>query len=505
MAINQRKAGALLTYGYIFANLIVILLYQPIMMRILGQAEYGLYSLILSISGYLSVFDLGLGSAIVVFSVKYRAMGKPEAEQQLLGLIKRVFNIIAVIVFALGTLIALLLPAFFSGSLSPEELSKGRILMMIHTVNMSLTMAFSVYTNVVGAYERFVFAKVMTIVKTLLGPAIMLPTLLMGGRSILISIILCAVNVICLVSNKIYCDKELYIKIKYCGIDRISIPPIVSFALFIFIAELVDKINWYVDQFILGVMRGTEEVAIHAYALNYNQLLLLLSATIAGVLQPKITSMVSRNCSKDELTGEMVKYSRIQLYPILLLVIGFAVLGYDFCVWHGGEGYGAAYYVFLALALGEIVSITQSVALAVIKAQNKLKFWSLLTLGSAICNIIISIPLTKYFGCVGAAAGTGITFALANGLIMNVYYSKSAGLKMSEYWKEFVKMAVSFVPATALTALLKWALHLAPMAEFLICGMVIVLLYAASAFTFVMNKYEKGLILSIINKVIKKA
>jgi hypothetical protein len=43
------------------------------------------------------------------------------------------------------------------------------------------------------------------------------------------------------------------------------------------------------------------------------------------------------------------------------------------------------------------------------------------------------------------------------------------------------------------------------MAEFLICGMVIVLLYAASAFTFVMNKYEKGLILSIINKVIKKA
>ena len=126
MAINQRKAGALLTYGYIFANLIVILLYQPIMMRILGQAEYGLYSLILSISGYLSVFDLGLGSAIVVFSVKYRAMGKPEAEQQLLGLIKRVFNIIAVIVFALGTLIALLLPAFFSGAkLKPTAVLAG--------------------------------------------------------------------------------------------------------------------------------------------------------------------------------------------------------------------------------------------------------------------------------------------------------------------------------------------------------------------------------------------
>lgn len=504
MATNQRKAGALLTYGYIFANFIVILLYQPIMMRILGQAEYGLYSLMLSVSGYLSVFDLGLGSAVVIFTVKYRTLGDLEAEKQLHGLLGRVFNVIALVVFALGTLITLLLPLFFSASLTHEELEKGRILMMIHTVNMSLTMAFTVYTNIIAAYERFVFAKVITIVKTLLGPAVMLPALLLGGRSIILSVILCAVNVICLFSNKIYCERELDIKVKYCGIDRIGISPIVSFALFIFIAELVDKVNWYVDQFILGVMKGTEEVAIHAYALNYNQLLLLLSATIAGVLQPKITSMVSRNCSKGELTGEMVKYSRIQIYPILLLITGFAILGYDFCIWHGGEGYGAAYYVFLALALGEVVSITQSVALAVIKAQNKLRFWSLLTLGAAVFNIIITIPLTKYFGCIGAAAGTGITFALANGLIMNIYYSKSAGLRMSAYWKDFVKMIVGFVPAAALTVLLKWALHLAPMAEFLICGIVLVILYSASAFIFVMNKYEKNLIYSLINKVIKK-
>lgn len=505
MATNQRKAGALLTYGYIFANLIVILLYQPIMMRLLGQSEYGLYSLMLSVSGYLSVFDLGLGNAVVVFTVKYRSTGNLEAEKQLHGLLKRVFNIIAVAVFALGALITILLPVFFSSSLSPAEIEKGRILMMIHTVNMSLTMAFTVYTNIIAAYERFVFAKVITIVKTLLGPAVMFPALLLGGRSIILSVILCAVNVVCLVSNKVYCEKNLDTKVRYCGLDRISFSPIFSFALFIFLGELVDKVNWYVDQFILGVLRGPEEVAIHAYAHNYNQLLLLLSATIAGVLQSKITSMVSRNCSKRELTSEMVKYSRIQLYPILLLIFGFAVLGYDFCIWHGGEGYGAAYYVFLVLALGEVVSITQSVALAVIKAQNKLRFWSLLTLGSAICNIIISIPLTKYFGCVGAAAGTGITFALANGLIMNVYYSKSAGLKMSEYWKEFVKMIVGFVPAAALTVLLKWALHLAPMAEFLICGVVLVMLYAASSLAFVMNKYEKNLVFSLVNKVIKKA
>ncbi len=501
MAVNERKAGAILTYGYIFANLVVILLYQPIMMRCLGQSEYGLYSLMVSVAGYLSIFDLGLGNAVVVFTAKFRALGDIEAEKQLQGFLARIFNFIGIAVLALGALITLALPLLFSASLSPEELEKGRILMLIHTVNMGLTMMFTVYTNIIAAYEKYVFAKLLTIVKTLLGPAVMLPLLFLGARSITLSAVLAAVNILCLLFNKIYCEKKLCIHVKYCGFSKIKVPDIFVFSVFIFIAELVDKINWYVDQFILGVMRGTEEVAIHAYAINYNQMLLLLSAAIGGIMQPKITAMIARGCSRDKLTGELVKFSRIQLYPILLLMMGFAVVGYDFCIWHGGENYGAAYYIFMLLALGEFVSISQSVALATIKAQNKLKFWSLLTFASAVVNVIITVPLTKYFGCVGSAAGTAITFALANSVIMNFYYNKHADLRMSEYWKNLGKMLLGLSPAALLTALLKWTLRLAPMMEFLICGTVLVGLYAVFAFAFVMNKYEKDIVSGVFKKI----
>ncbi len=501
MAVNERKAGAVLTYGYIIANLAVILLYQPIMMRQLGQAEYGLYSLMLSIAGYLSIFDLGLGNAVVVFTAKYRAMGDTMAEKQLQGLLSRIFNFIGIAVLILGSLITLALPILFSASLSPEEIEKGRILMLIHTANMGLTMMFTVYTNIIAAYEKYVFAKVLTIVKTLLGPAVMLPLLFLGARSITLSAILAAVNILCLLFNKIYCEKKLHIHVKYCGASKVKVPDIFVFSVFIFIAELVDKINWYLDEFILGIMRGTEEVAIHAYAINYNQMLLLLSATIGGIIQPKITEMVARNCSKSKLTGELVKFSRIQLYPILLLMMGFAVVGYDFCIWHGGENYGAAYYIFMLLALGEFVSISQSVALATIKAQNKLKFWSLLTFASAVVNVIITIPLTKYFGCVGSAAGTAVTFAIANTVIMNFYYNKHADLQMSAYWKNMGKMLLGLSPALLLSAGLKWALRLEPIAEFLICGVALVVLYALCSFVFVMNKYEKGIVSSIFKKI----
>ena len=47
--MNQLKAGAVLNYVAIALNMIIGLLYTPYMLRMLGQSEYGLYSLAASI------------------------------------------------------------------------------------------------------------------------------------------------------------------------------------------------------------------------------------------------------------------------------------------------------------------------------------------------------------------------------------------------------------------------------------------------------------------------
>ena len=62
----------MLSYISIIINTIVQLLYTPFLISKLGQSEYGLYSLIASVIGYLTVLDLGFGNAIVVYTAKYR-------------------------------------------------------------------------------------------------------------------------------------------------------------------------------------------------------------------------------------------------------------------------------------------------------------------------------------------------------------------------------------------------------------------------------------------------
>lgn len=74
--MNQIKAGALLSYITLILNSVIALLYTPFMTFKLGQAEYGLYSLVASIISTLTVLDLGFGNAVIRYTAKFKAENK---------------------------------------------------------------------------------------------------------------------------------------------------------------------------------------------------------------------------------------------------------------------------------------------------------------------------------------------------------------------------------------------------------------------------------------------
>ena len=101
--MNQLKAGAALNYFVIFLNTLVGLLYTPYMLRMLGQSEYGLYSLVASVISYLTIFDLGFGNAIVRYTAKFRAEGKQTEQYEMFGMFFLLYIIIGVIVLIAGS------------------------------------------------------------------------------------------------------------------------------------------------------------------------------------------------------------------------------------------------------------------------------------------------------------------------------------------------------------------------------------------------------------------
>ena len=102
MAINQLKTGALLSYISIILNNIIGLLYTPFMLRMMGQSEYGLYSLVASVVAYLTILDFGFGNAIIRYTAKFRAENRLKEQYEMFGMFLFLYSAIGIFTLLIG-------------------------------------------------------------------------------------------------------------------------------------------------------------------------------------------------------------------------------------------------------------------------------------------------------------------------------------------------------------------------------------------------------------------
>lgn len=497
---TQRKLGAILSYVSIFASTLVQLLYTPFLIKMLGSSEYGLYSLIASVIGYLTVLDLGFGNAIVVYTSKYRAQGKIDEEKKLHGMFKIIFYIIGIVAFILGIVLYFNVNNFFGSTMTSVELGKAKIMMLILSFNLFMTFAFNIYQSIITANEKFIFQKIVAILNTILKPIIMIPLLFLGFKSITMTIIITIVNCIVLLSNYFYCKNKLRINIKYNGFDIKLFKLIFGYSFYIFLCVIVDKVNWSVDQTILGIVSGTVAVSIYSVASTLNQLFINLSTAISNVMLPKISKMVANNVTSKDLTNEMIKVGRIQFYIIFLMVTGLIFFGKEFIIWWVGNDFESAYYVALWLIVPISFPLIQNIGLSIMQAMNKYKFKAISTAIMAVVNIFISYFLAKLYGPVGCAIGTALALIVCNIILINIYYYKVIKLDVIKFWKDIIKMMILFTPAIVIILLIIHFTNITGILSVIIYGSIYIILYCLVSYFIIMNNYEK----EIVNKLLKK-
>ena len=92
MKLNQLKAGALLSYVQAGCSVVITLAYTPLMLRLLGQSEYGVYTLASSLTAYLGLLHFGLSGSYIRFYTRYRAAGDQRGVNQLNALFLTVYT-----------------------------------------------------------------------------------------------------------------------------------------------------------------------------------------------------------------------------------------------------------------------------------------------------------------------------------------------------------------------------------------------------------------------------
>ncbi len=500
---NQRKLGVGLSYLSQAVHIGVNLIYTPIMLRLLGQSEYGLYQLVYSVVSYLSLLSLGFGSAYLRFYSQYKARKDEEGVAKLNGMFMTIFLSISIICILCGCVMVKNIHSIFGTGLTESEYNTASILMALLIVNLALTFPNSVFNCYITAQEEFVFQKMLVLLQNLLSPFLTLPLLIMGLGSIGMVSVTTSLTFAMLVANLIFCVKKLHVHFKFRGFDFKLLKEMWVFTFFIFLNQIIDQVNWSVDKFLLGRLAGTTAVAIYGVGGQINTMYLQFSTSISNVFVPKVNRIVAESDDNNELTKLFTRVGRIQFIVLALILSGFIFVGLPFVRMWAGDGYDDAYTVALLLIVPVTIPLIQNLGIEIQRAKNMHKARSVIYMMIAIANVFISIPLIKIMGPAGAAFGTAISLTVGNIFFMNWYYQKRIGLDMIYFWKQIFSFIPALIaPGIVGVLLMKYA-NITGLVKLGLYAVVYATVYALSMYFLGMNNDEKTLIMGPIKTIFR--
>ncbi len=502
--MNQKKAGVLLSYGQTVLSTLISLVYTPVMLRLLGQSEYGLYTLVNGFISNLSLMSFGLGSAYVRYYSMAEAKDGEDGVARINGMFMVIFLVIGALSLVVGGVLVANVHHIFAAKLTPKEIETARVLMALLVVNIAASFPCSVFMSYITAKEQFFFQRMVSMIRTVLNPIVMLPLLLMGLGSVALVLVTLVLSVVTDVSAAVYCFRKLGMRLTFGRFDFRLLREMGGFSFFIFLNMIIDQINWTVDTTLLGILSGTAATAIYGVGSQLHRYYMTLSTSISGVFTPQINRIVARGEDDSALTRLFTRVGRIQFMLLMLVFTGFVFVGEPFIeAWGGGE-YEGAYPIALMLMGPVTAPLIQNLGIEIQRAKNKHQFRSKVYFFMALFNVAISIPLCMRWGGFGCALGTGISMIVCNGFVMNWYYHKHIGLDMKAFWTSILRIVPAFAPPVLLGVL---AVNLHAFTGYggvVLFALPYCVVYCLSVYLLAMDESEKALVHSVVRRAVRR-
>lgn len=499
---NEIRIGAILSYVNLAIGCIIPLFYTPVMLRLLCQGEYGVYALSNSVISYLSLLNLGVGSAVIRYITKYRAEDRIEDVRRIFGLFAVIYACLSVLVLAGGGVLISLSGSLFGRGLTADEIKTLQKLLVVMSVSTAISFPLGLFSSVTIVYERYLFNKLVAIAETVLLPVLNLIVLFFGQGAVGLAVLGMMMQLMNGVIFACYCKKKLDVYPVFRNMPVGILKELVVFCAFVFLSSVVDLLYWATDKVLIGAIIGSVAVAVYNVGGTFTSMLQSMAHAISGVFAPRVNMMVAKNEDMEKLSALLIRVGRLQYLVVSLVLSGYVVFGRKFVILWAGEEYVDAYYVGMLTMIPLVVPLIQNIAFTTIIAQNKHRFRSIIYALIAVVNVVSTYLVLPRYGIIGAAVCTAVAFVLGQGIIMNIYYYRVTRLDIPAFWKNIGRMSI--VPSTMIVVfgmILRYICHIASIWELAAGICVYTLCFAILTWFVSMNRYEKDLLGGMLKRV----
>lgn len=408
---------------------------SPILVQNLGNENYGIWTLIVSLTGYFTVLDFGVNTAIVRFISMYVAQKNTEKANEIYSTSFVFFFGVSVVLIIITAIFA----AFFKKIFNITSFSNTYLYFIFFVVgaDLALGLLFSVLSGTLTALQEFVKINIISISISIVKNIILVIMLLSGYKLMTLAIVHISVNTSRYFIQHIIIRKNygfLHFQLKSCKASTLK--QIYDYSIYSFIISIALKLLFYTDSIVIGSLISVSMVVFFAIpSMIFDYITKFLWAMI-GVLIPVISSNEALNEIDTNRNLYIIgtKYTLAMCLPILFVLF---TVGDDFItLWMGNE-YGLRSEMVLRILLSShVFFFSQLIAHAILKGISRHKFLAYFLIFEAVANLAISLLLARPYGIEGVAVGTAIPMVVANIIAVPVYTCRQLNLQLMTYYRE---------------------------------------------------------------------
>lgn len=503
---KQIKLGALMSYFAIVVNIVAGLVYTPWMISKIGQGNYGLYTIASSLIT-LFVMDFGMSAAVGRFVSLYVAKGEQDKANRFMGLVYKLYTALDAVIF-IALVIAYFLIETIYKQLTPDEIHTLKGLYIIVAIYSIVQFPFMNLNGILTAYEKFVQLKACDLFHKLFIIVSVVAALSLGfGVEALVTAN--AVSGVLTILLKLYViRKRTQLRVDFHYFDKKLIKDIFGFSIWTTVSTLMQRLIFNITPSIIAAVSVTGSVgtAIFGLASTIEGYVYMFATAINGMFMPRISKIIVSGKKDEELLPLMVKIGRLQLIITGLITFGFITFGKAFVIdiWDKPD-FSESYICAVLLIVPSLFFLPMQIANTTLIVENKVRLQAVIFIVMGLVNVAFSIPLSKFYGAVGASVSICIAYFIRN-ILMAITHYKVLKIDMFSFFKQvYLKLLPHLILASALGFVCQ---RFNPVKNsylsFLINGFVFVAFYFGIMWIHGFNSYEKDLVLGSVRKVTSK-
>jgi O-antigen/teichoic acid export membrane protein len=305
------------------ANMVVLFFLSPFVVGTLGETEYGIWSLLTVLTGYMGLFDLGVRSSTGRYIILYLGRGDHESLDQTIRTGLGFFTVVGVLMLVAGVVLGLGFPYFFRTA--PQEYHfVVAVLLPVLAVNAWVSAVAAVLSSVLVAHERFDLARAVDLVILAVRTVGTILALLWDYGIIGLTVVTLACGVVALAGNY-WLAMRIHPTLRVWPLAMIKarLRELFGYGIPACICGVADKITGQTSMVVIGVLISVAAVTVY----SVGAMLVFYSTAFIGLIGttffPPVQQAVARS---DTNSVRWYYYRQVRLALVFGLpaYIGFA-------------------------------------------------------------------------------------------------------------------------------------------------------------------------------------